>query len=239
MKGMVGTGIVGGTGAIAGAAFLAYAVRGRSAAVFGESVYRGERSQAAVALTFDDGPSESTPALLDVLDKYSVTATFFMCGVNVRRCAPVAREVHARGHEIGNHSDTHPFFQFKSPGFIYNEMARAQEAIQQATGVTPRWFRAPYGVRWFGVARGQAKLGLRGVMWTTIGRDYRWAAGRVEHVVVRHASNGAIFCLHDGRLTSPQPDIRVTIEAVERAIPRIRDRGLSFQTLTQMLGPRP
>src|SRR5437879_4911610 len=112
MKGMLETGIV---GAVAGAGFLAYAVRGRSAWVFGESVYHGPRSQAAVALTFDDGPSESTPALLDVLEKHSVPATFFMCGVNVRRCAAIAREVHGRGHEIGNHTDTHPYFHFKSP----------------------------------------------------------------------------------------------------------------------------
>jgi len=127
---------------------------------------------------------------------------------------------------------------FKSPRFIHDEMARAQETIQEVTGVTPRWFRAPYGVRWFGVGRAQRKLGLRGVMWTTLGRDYRWPADRVSDELTGHALNGAIFCLHDGRVTAPRPDIRVTIEAVERAVPRIRERGLSFQTLTQMLCPQ-
>ena len=226
-------------GASAAAGFLAYAVRGRSARIFGDSVHHGARSQPAVALTFDDGPSESTPALLDVLETNSVPATFFMCGTNVRRCASIAREVYARGHEIGNHTDTHPYFHFKSPEFIYREMARAQETIYQTTDVAPLWFRAPYGVRWFGVGRAQRKLGLQGVMWTTIARDYRWPAERVADCVTRHASRGAILCLHDGRVTEPRPDIRATIEAVERAIPRIRERGLSFLTLSQLLCPQP
>ena len=61
-------------------------------------------------------------------------------------------------------------------------MARAQETIQETTGATPRWFRAPYGVRWFGVAQAQELLGLRGVMWTVIGRDWRWPAARVSEL---------------------------------------------------------
>ena len=76
----------GGTLAAAGS-FAGYAVRGRSSALFGPSVYRGDRSRAALALTFDDGPSESTPALLDILAAHQVRATFFMCGHNVRALA--------------------------------------------------------------------------------------------------------------------------------------------------------
>jgi peptidoglycan/xylan/chitin deacetylase (PgdA/CDA1 family) len=216
---------------------MAYAVRGRSSGVFGASAYHGRRSHTSVALTFDDGPSESTPALLDILDKHSVPATFFMCGANVRRCVSIAREVHARGHEAANHSDTHPYFHFKSPEFIYREMAQAQESIYEATGHAPVWFRAPFGVRWFGVGQAQRRLGLKGVMWTTLARDWRWPAERVAERVASRASNGAIFCLHDGRLTAPRPAIGATLEAVERAIPRIRERGFGFQTLSQMLCP--
>ena len=170
--------------------FHGYAVRGRSSSVFGESYYHGDRSRPALALTFDDGPSESTPKLLEALDKYRVPATFFMCGENVRRCPDVAREVAARGHELGNHTDSHPRLDFKSPRFIYSEMARAQETIQETTGAKPRWFRAPYGVRWFGVAQAQELLGLRGVMWTVIGRDWRWPAARVSERVLNSAANG-------------------------------------------------
>jgi peptidoglycan-N-acetylglucosamine deacetylase len=225
-------------GAAAATGFMAYAVRGRSSSVFGESYYRGNRDKPAMALTFDDGPSESTPKLLDALEKHHVPATFFMCGENVRRCPDVAREVAARGHELGNHTDSHPRLDFKSPRFIYGEMARAQETIQATTGAKPRWFRAPYGVRWFGVAQAQELLGLRGVMWTVIGRDWRWPAARVSELLSNNASNGGIICLHDGRGVRRVPDIGPTIEAVEYTIPRLQERGFQFLTLTQMLCPQ-
>jgi peptidoglycan-N-acetylglucosamine deacetylase len=225
-------------GAVASSGFLAYAVGGRSSSVFGESYYHGDRDRPALALTFDDGPSESTPKLLQALDHLHVPATFFMCGENVRRCPDVAREVAARGHEIGNHTDSHPFLTFKSPRYIYGEMARAQETIQEATGATPHWFRAPYGARWFGVGQAQQHLRLRGVMWTVIGRDWQWPATRVSERVLNGAANGGIICLHDGRGVRPTPDIGATIEAVEYTIPRLQERGFEFRTLTQILCPQ-
>src|SRR6185369_52482 len=116
-------------GVLAAGGCMGYAVRGRSSTVFGPSIYHGDRSRPALALTFDDGPSESTPALLEILAEHNVLATFFMCGKNVRRLPAVARAVAAAGHEIGNHSDSHPRFDFKSPEFIYGELALAQETI--------------------------------------------------------------------------------------------------------------
>ena len=125
--------------AAAGAAssFLAWAVRGRSASVFGRSVWRGPRDRRAVALTFDDGPSESTPEILEILAGHGVPATFFQCGANVDRLPEIAREVAARGHEIGNHSYSHPYLFLRSPGAIEDELRRAQEAIEAHTGVRP------------------------------------------------------------------------------------------------------
>src|SRR5213596_2360317 len=137
----MGSGLLGvASGAAAGAAFMAYAVRGRSSSVFGESYYHGDRRQPALALTFDDGPSETTPKLLDALDKFHVKATFFMCGANVRRCPDIARDVAARGHEIGNHTDSHARLDFKSSAFIFGEMATAQTIIRDFTGAVPKWF---------------------------------------------------------------------------------------------------
>ncbi len=227
-----------GTIAAAGASGLAgYAVRGRSSSFFGPSVYHGDRSRAALALTFDDGPSESTPALLEILAAHEVRATFFMCGRHVRKYPGVAREVLNGGHEIGNHTDTHPHLNFKPPEFIYCEMALAQEAILEHTGVTPRLFRAPYGIRWFGLRRAQEQLRLTGVMWTVIGRDWILPASRVLQRLMQGASNGGILCLHDGRAMQPAPDIRATLQAVERAIPALKDRGFQFQTVSEMIRP--
>ena len=111
------------------AGVAAYAVRGKSSSLIAPSIWHGNRKRRAIALTFDDGPSESTPALLELLARHNAKATFFMCGQNARRLANIAREVAAAGHEIGNHTDSHPALYFRSPGFIHEEVARGQEAI--------------------------------------------------------------------------------------------------------------
>jgi peptidoglycan/xylan/chitin deacetylase (PgdA/CDA1 family) len=229
---------IGAAGALAATAGLAtYAVRGRSSSLFAPSVCRGDRSRAALALTFDDGPSESTPALLEILGAHGIRATFFMCGHNVRRLPSVAREVVKAGHEIGNHTDTHPRLDFKSPEFIYREMALAQETIHLHTGAAPRYFRAPYGVRWFGLRAAQERLNLTGVMWTVIGRDWALPAGRVFQRLIRGASNGGVLCLHDGRGIQAAPDVRATLDAVEQAIPALKDRAFQFQTISDIIRP--
>jgi peptidoglycan-N-acetylglucosamine deacetylase len=215
----------------------AYAVRGKSSRLLAPSVWHGDRKRPALALTFDDGPSESTPALLKLLAEHQVPATFFMCGHNVRRLKEIARDVAASGHEIGNHSDSHPAFNFKSPQFIDRELTRAQESIFEITQVTPRLFRAPYGVRWPGLRRAQSRLDLTGVMWTTLGRDWRWPASRISKLLLSKAVNGAIFCLHDGRELQATPDIRATLEAVSLALPVLKQR-FSFETVSQLLASK-
>lgn len=221
----------------AGCALMAYAVRGRSSQLFGPSVYRGSKTRRSIALTFDDGPSESTPRLLEVLGNEHLPASFFQCGRNVERLPQVAREVHAAGHEIGNHSDTHPAFYFRSAQFIENEFTRAQQAIQVATGVAPSLLRSPFGVRWFGFRRMQRRLNLLGVMWTVIGRDWELSARAVVNRIVRRLQNGAIICLHDGRGTKSNPDIQTTVAAVRELIPRIQALGFRFETVSQLLCP--
>lgn len=216
---------------------MAYAVRGRSSSLLGSSVYKGAGDRRAIALTFDDGPSESTPALLEILDKYGAPATFFQCGRNVRRLPQIARQVASAGHEIGNHSDSHPPFHFKSSLFIYGELAAAQASIEHATGIRPCLFRAPFGIRWFGLREAQARLGLLGVMWTALGVDWKWPEKRVASRLLRRAANGAIFCLHDGRKLAQRPDISSTLGAVRQLLPVLIDRGFHFEKVTDILCP--
>jgi peptidoglycan/xylan/chitin deacetylase (PgdA/CDA1 family) len=221
----------------AAGAGMAYAVRGRSAAVFGPSAYRGDRRRKSLALTFDDGPSEATPQLLELLAKLEVRATFFMCGANVERLPEIAKAVAAAGHEIGNHSDTHPRFDFHSEAFMYRELAEAQRKIVQATGMTPQLFRAPYGVRWFGLGAAQKRLDLLGVMWTIMGCDWRLPAAEIAARLTRGAENGGIICLHDGRGIQFQPNIEETLAAVADAVPRLRQVGFRFETVSEILRP--
>src|SRR5450432_2062972 len=95
---------IAGSGLGVAGAFLAWSVRGRSSAIFGRSVWRGSPHRRAISLTFDDGPSESTPAILAILAQYHVPATFFQVGANVERLPSIARTVAEAGHVIGNHS---------------------------------------------------------------------------------------------------------------------------------------
>src|SRR5580698_2149097 len=149
----------------AAAGVLAYAVRSPRSSLLAPSIYRGSAARPAIALTFDDGPSESTPALLEILARHGAPATFFQCGANIRRLPGIAREVQAAGHEIGNHSDTHALSCFRTASFIHDDFARAQQTIEETLGVTPSLMRAPLGARWFGYRAMQERLGLLGVMW--------------------------------------------------------------------------
>ena len=151
------------------AATLAWAVRSPSCTLLAPSFHRGVSTRRAVALTFDDGPSESTPELLEALAAHRVPATFFQCGANVLRLPAVAREVVAGGHVIGNHTMSHPYLSLRSAAFILEEMSEAQHTIAAATGVRPDLFRPPYGVRWFGLREAQKRLGL-----TSSPVEYHW-----------------------------------------------------------------
>jgi peptidoglycan/xylan/chitin deacetylase (PgdA/CDA1 family) len=216
---------------------MAYAVRGPRSTLLAPSVYRGSTTRPAIALTFDDGPSESTPELLEILGRFGASATFFQCGANVRRLPEIARDVAAAGHEIGNHSDTHARLYLRSSGFIYRELAAAGDSIQRITGKQPRVFRAPYGARWFGLRDAQRRLGLMGVMWTTLALDWKWPAARVARRLMNGARNGAIFCLHDGRQLEPRPNIRATLEAVREVLPKLIESGFHFERVTDILCP--
>jgi peptidoglycan/xylan/chitin deacetylase (PgdA/CDA1 family) len=204
--------------------------------MFGPSVWHGPRSRRAIALTFDDGPSESTPELLEILAKFRVPATFFVCGLHVRRLPGVARALVAAGHELGNHTDTHARLWLRSTAFLREEIGRAQESIAEVTGITPRLFRAPYGVRWPGLRKVQMDHRLLGVMWTVLARDWALPAPRVAQRVIAGAGNGGILCLHDGRERQTNPDIRATLDAVREAVPRIMDAGYEFRTVTNLIG---
>jgi len=213
----------------------AWAVRGRSSAAFAPSVWRGKPGRKAIAITFDDGPSRGTPELLQTLASYGVPATFFLIGSNVEALPKVARATAAAGHEIGNHSYSHPNFALTRPSFIEAEFQRAQDAIERVTSHSPRYLRAPYGVRWFGFRGMQRRLGLTGAMWSIIGRDWKLPAEAISRRVLSRATDGDIICLHDGRGTLKDSDIGATIEAVRRIVPNLLDRGYHFETVSQLL----
>lgn len=214
---------------------LAYGARGRSAQLFCPSVWRGPKSRRALALTFDDGPSESTLDLLSLLHTYGVRATFFQIGHHARRLPRAVRRCVEEGHELGNHSDRHHGLWLRSPQFIRDEIERAQESIARIAGAAPRLFRAPYGVRWFGMRRILRDLGLTHVAWTVLARDYSLDADGIAARVAPRVRAGAILCFHDGCELRHHPDISATLGALEKLLPRWLDEGYEFLTVSELI----
>ena len=222
----------------AGGSAAAWATRGRSSSVFAPSVWRGPATRRAVALTFDDGPSESTGEILALLSRFGARATFFQCGANAERLPEAALAVSRAGHEIGNHTYSHSALWLRSPGFIEAEVARAQQVLTEVHGNSPRWFRAPFGVRWPGLRAAQRKHSLTGVMWSTIARDWRDSGEQVFTRLERGLAPGAIFCLHDGFGLRAQPDISATVTAVGRLLPVLGEQGYECVTVSELLRSR-
>src|ERR1700681_3160824 len=162
-----------GVAAVAGIA--AWGAVAPSSELFGPTVRHTASSQ-KIALTFDDGPNPAvTPRLLELFDRYSVRATFFLIGKFARACPELVKEICARGHLIGNHSDTHANLFFRSRAGIREELARCQDAIAVAIHAEPpRWMRPPFGYR-SPMLRGEIRrAGMSGVvMWSKICWDWK------------------------------------------------------------------
>jgi peptidoglycan/xylan/chitin deacetylase (PgdA/CDA1 family) len=114
---------------------------------FLDVISRGSTDKNFVALTFDDGPAQTTTRqIMNLLDKYSVKATFFVSGANALKHPEIIREIIARGHTIGNHSFNHnPFVMLRSYNYLYQEIFRAQEVLRKM-GIHTLVFRPPVGI---------------------------------------------------------------------------------------------
>lgn len=235
--------VVGAT-ALAGAGLtLRRGMRTPASQLLAPSISRVPNDRHQIALTFDDGPSESTPALLELLARHRVRATFFVCGKNVKRLPHIARAIVEAGHELGNHSHRHIRLSprlgwnpnLMSSSGMAEELRRAQTCIHHYTGIWPRYFRAPYGLRWFGLRSAQSHLGLQGVTWSVIGHDWEWDRSRIAQHLLDHTAPGGIVCLHDGRDVQEKVDVREMLAALEEVLPVWRARGLRIGTMHRLM----
>jgi peptidoglycan/xylan/chitin deacetylase (PgdA/CDA1 family) len=182
-----------------------------------------------VALTFDDGPdAASTPAFVRALDQLGWTATFFMLGSMVRKDPGVAREVAAAGHEIGLHGDVHGNMLRRSPRRAAADIAAGFDTVADATGTEPAWFRPPFGIISGASLRAARERGMRTVLWTTWGRDWRRDATPqtvVDDVLRRYVDGGTVL-LHDSDCTSFPGSWRSSLGALPRLAEELSARGL-------------
>jgi peptidoglycan/xylan/chitin deacetylase (PgdA/CDA1 family) len=220
------------------AAFIYYATYGVRSQWLGRTDWRGRVDTGAVALTFDDGPSEDTERILEILAEHNLRATFFMIGRHVERFPQIARRIVAGGHEIGNHSYSHPIYLYRSPRETRRQVERAQAVIKETTGVQPKIARPPCGVRtpaYFAAAR---RLGLRTVQWDVAGFDWkRHSANMIARDVLRRVRAGSIILLHDGD-SDGKCDRNATAAALPLIIEGLRERGLSIVPLAELLEER-
>jgi len=195
-----------------------------------------------VAITIDDGPDpEVTPRVLDLLDAHQVRATFFCIGERVARHAALAREIVARGHGIENHTYRHPFnFSLLGPRGIAAEVRAAQEAIAAATGVTPRFFRAPAGLRNLFLEPVLARCDLRLVSWTRRGFDtVNTSPERVLGKLTRHLAGRDILLLHDGHAARTAAGNAIVLEVLPRLLGVLSGARLTAVTLAAAFAPAP
>lgn len=232
--------LIAGAVALGGAGVAAWGGVHPQSQLFGPTIrFTGDAN--AIALTFDDGPNPGvTPGLLNLLDAHEARATFFLMGRHVRAFPQLAREIAARGHQIGNHTETHPNLAFLSSQGISRELDLCREAISSAVKREPRWIRPPFGFRGPQLAGVVKRLSYSGVvMWSKWVWDWKpQPAAPVIHRL-RRVAGGDIVLLHDGDYRTLEGDRHHTVAALAFWLPRWKDAGLQFVTLDAVKGAAP
>jgi len=170
-----------------------------------------------VALTFDDGPHpEGTPAVLDLLERTGARATFFLVGEQVQRRPGLAARIAAAGHVVALHGHRHRLQLRLSTPAVQEDLARGAAAIEDATGIAPAWHRPPYGV-YSGAGLSAARAaGLRPLLWSQWGKDWRrfTTPDRIAARATRGICAGDVILLHDADFYSSRDSHRRTVAAL-------------------------
>jgi peptidoglycan/xylan/chitin deacetylase (PgdA/CDA1 family) len=217
---------------------LTYAALSPGSQLFGPTLIAGSDPN-EVALTYDDGPNDrATDALLELLARHNARATFFMIGSFVRQRPETVRRVHAAGHLIGNHTQTHPWLSFQSSRVIREELRSCNYALEDAIGAPIHHLRPPHGARRPMVFRAAAELGLQIVQWNAMGYDWqpippeRIAANvtrGIERAQRRHS--GANILLHDGHQQGIGVDRSATVQATAELLQSFAQKGIRTVTV--------
>ncbi|MFE3453326.1 polysaccharide deacetylase family protein [Nonomuraea sp. NPDC059194] len=190
------------------------------------------RKVKCVALTFDDGPGDFTPWLLDELRKSGVKATFFVVGqmVAADRHHTLPRML-AEGHELGNHTWSHAELPSLADEGIVRELGRTQELVRKITGVRMQMMRPPYGSTDRRVAEESRRLGMAQILWSVDTHDWRDRVAKVVAKRACRATRGSIVLMHDIH--------RTTVEAVPEVISALAGKGYRFVTISELYGKPP
>lgn len=185
------------------------------------------------ALTFDDGPSRNTPQLLEMLKAYNIPATFFLLGSQIQYFPELVRQMQAEGHEIGNHSWTHPNLKALSADAQAHEIEHTDELLR-SLGVTPLYMRPPYGSFDERTVRIADKMGISVVLWSLDSKDWKHLPPDYARLISTRGTiyePGAlrgIFLFHDTHKT--------TVDDLPRIVANLRAGGCKkFVTVSEYL----
>ncbi|MFC9971669.1 polysaccharide deacetylase family protein [Spirillospora sp. NPDC127200] len=180
-----------------------------------------------IALTIDDGPHPQwTPRVLDLLEEHQIKATFFIIGVQVDEFPKIARRIADHGHQVCNHTMSHPDLSNASARRVKKEIVEAHHKIADVTGVVPTFFRAPGGGWSKRVYETIAEHGMLPIDWAVDPRDWeRPGVGSIRRTLVGSTAGQILLC-HDGGGDRAQ-----TLGALKGAIPRLKQKGLTFTAL--------
>jgi peptidoglycan/xylan/chitin deacetylase (PgdA/CDA1 family) len=210
--------------------------------LLGPNWTRLPEGEGRVALTIDDGPDpQVTPAVLDLLARHGVRATFFCIGERVAQHPHLARRIAAEGHEIGNHTAHHRYgFSLFGPAAIRREIVQAQASILAICQVVPRFFRAPAGLRNPYLQPCLAQLDLQLASWTRRGYDtVNSDPDLVLRRLMRNLASRDILLLHDGRAARTPDGTPVILAVLPRLLAELARRRLRCVTLSEGLSAQP
>ncbi len=199
-------------------------------------LWRSPNGAPEIALTFDDGPQPVyTPKLLKILAKWEVPATFFLIGRHLEKNMSLGEEVVAAGHEVANHTFTHPILINLDDSEIAVEINRTDLLLRKLVHRKPRFLRPPMGIFTPRVLDMIEQAGYRTVIGDVYPRDPHMPGGpKILNRVLKRTSGGSIIILHDGG-NGASVDRSQTIWAIDRIIPALLERGFRFVTLSEMV----
>ena len=199
----------------------------------GKIYSRGDSKSKKIALTFDDGPNDtSLPKVLDLLKEEDIKASFFFIGKNISNRKLEVERTYNEGHLVLNHSYTHSNFSTASQEIVTSEIKETNDIINEILGVAPTLYRPPYGVITENEKVAVKNLGMNIVLWNVDGED--WNTKRSLDYVVstqeKETKNGSVVLMHT------QPDKDMSYEALKKLIPYYRNQGYEFVKLDELLG---
>lgn len=209
------------------------------AGIWCTNMTHGPRNSNRVALTFDDGPSAGhTDRVLEILAAHRVPAAFFVIGQNVEQDPALLRRLHEAGHVIGNHTWSHDHLSvFRGPAYWRDQLIRTDELVARHIGKRPCFFRPPVGIKFIFTARAVRRTSSTMVTWSRRGRDgVNTAAEQILDRLCPRTRGGDIIALHDGIDPHSPRKTESTMKALPELISRLRDRGLEFARLDDLLG---